>query len=281
MYRNTPETRHCSFLFVEGNSDEKFWGGRISETRCCIVFMVSFQKNNERKTGKNAVIANIRSLNNSNAFIDGFLGIVDADYDHLLSYVPENNICVTDTRDLETLLLRSTTVFKKMLAEFGDSQLINDFENKINKSVQDYLLELALLFAQIEWLKLNSLPDLDLKDLHKNESIVNRDQWQIDKAKLYIFVKNKGINSELPQFQLLLKTIENINPWLLCNGHTMTELLGIGFQNGILGKNKKATAENISSYLRAAIEQNDLYQSCLCQSIFNWQNRHSLYEILI
>lgn len=279
MFRASPENKNCSFLFIEGESDEKFWHSRIEEKKCCIVFLASFSENNKRQTGKTAVIKNIRSLNNSTIY--GFLGIIDNDFDALLCLPKENNTCVTDTHDLETLLLRSPVVFKKMLAEFGDSQLIANFEKKIQKSIQDYLIELALPFAEIEWLKQQLQPSLELKDLHKNNTILIPDVWYLDQTSLHLIVRDKGIDINSSASQQLLKKITNIDPWLLCNGHNMIDILSIGFQYGILGRNKRATGETIASYIRGAMDKNELYQTELCQSIFIWQNNHSLYQILI
>ncbi len=279
MFRASPENKNCSFLFIEGDSDEKFWHSRIEEKKCCIVFLGSFSENNKRQTGKTAVIKNIRTLNNSK--INGFLGIIDNDFDGLMCLPRENNTCVTDTHDLETLLLRSPVVFKKILAEFGDNQLIAHFEKKAQKSIQDYLIELALPFAQIEWLKQQLQPGLELKDLHKNNTVISPDTWLLDSKKLHEVVTSKRIDINLSLSQQWLKKIENIDPWMLCNGHSMIDILSIGFQHGILGNNKKVITETIASYIRGAIDKDDLYQTELCQSIFNWQKFHPPYQIII
>jgi len=279
MFRASPENKNCSFLFIEGESDEKFWYSRIEEKKCCIVFLGSFSENNKRQTGKTVVIKNIRTLNNSK--ITGFLGIIDNNFDALMCLPRENNTCVTDTHDLETLLLRSPVVFKKILAEFGDNQLIAHFEKKAQKSIQDYLIELALPFAQIEWLKQQLQPGLELKDLHKNNTVISPDTWLLDSKKLHEVVTSKGIDIILSLSQQWLKKIENIDPWMLCNGHSMIDILSIGFQHGVLGNNKKAITETIASYVRGAIDKDDLYQTELCQSIFNWQKFHSPYQIII
>ncbi|WP_432740715.1 DUF4435 domain-containing protein [Methylobacter sp. G7] len=279
MFRASPENKNCSFLFIEGESDEKFWHSRIEEKKCCIVFLVSFSENNKRQTGKTAVIKNIRTLNNSK--VNGFLGIIDNDFDALMCLPRENNTCVADTHDLETLLLRSPTVFKKMLAEFGDNQLIANFEKKEQKSIQDYLIELALPFAQLEWLKQQLKPGLELNDLHKNNTILIPDTWCLSQANLNAIVNARGMDINSEPSQHLLKTINNIDPWLLCNGHKMIDILSMGFQNGILGNNKKAITETIASYIRGSIDKVELYQTELCQSMFIWQNNNSLYQVLI
>lgn len=279
MFRNTPETKNCSFLFVEGEDDEKFWNGYVAE-KCCIVFITSFTKNNAKKTGKLQVIENIGLLNKSRSKIKGYLGIVDNDFDSLSSISQEDNICVTETHDLETLLLSSTSVFKKVLAEFGDSQLIVDFEKKINNSIQNYLIELNLPFFQILWLRKNLNPSLILDDFYKNNTILIKDTWQVDKDKLFLLARNQGVDFQENKSKIILQKIENANHWLLCHGHIMTYILANSFQNGVLANNKNATSERISSYLRGAIDKIELYQTELCQAIFNWQNNNQPYVIL-
>ncbi len=277
MFRNTPETNDCSFLFVEGENDEKYLNGHAIES-CYIVFIVSFHKNNQKKTGKKQVIENINTLNESK--LSGFLGIVDDDFDSLDGIAQISNICVTDTHDLETLLLSPPTVFKRLLAEFGDTELIAVFENNTGP-IQHYLIDLALFFAKIEWIKHCLQPNLDLSSLHKNNTILIRDKWLVDKDNLYSFIKNKGLNIDTQEAKQCLEKIANSNPWVLCNGHTMTDILAIGFQNGILGNNKKATSDSISSYIRAACDRGFFYQTELCQSILRWQNNNQPYKILI
>ena len=280
MFRASPENKQCSFLFVEGDSDEKFWNARILEKACCIVFVVSFQKNNQKQTGKASVIKNISDLNESKSRLDGFLGIIDNDFDALMNLPSINNTCVTDSHDLETLLLSSPRVFKALLAEYGDSQLIADFEKKAQKCIQDYLIELALPFAQIEWLKQHLQPGLELKELHKNNTLLIPDKWCLNQIDLHTFANTKGIDITSKQSRQLLEKMDHVNPWLLCNGHTMIDILSLGFQKGALGKNKQATSDNISSYIRGVMDKIELYQTELCQSIFNWQVNHPPYQVL-
>ncbi|ASF45066.1 DUF4435 domain-containing protein [Methylovulum psychrotolerans] len=277
MFRQNPAYKQCSFLFVEGEGDEKFWNGRIAENLCCIVFVVAFAQNNLRKTGKIAVIENIRALNASRSAIDGHLGLIDNDYDSLACLPRDNNLCVTDTHDLETLLLRSPAVFRKILAEFGDSQCIAAFEQQINKPIQAHLLALALPFAHLEWFKQHTLPSLELKDLHKNDTVLIRQAWRVELFQLYAVASRKGIAATEEH---LLNDTAQCDPWLWCNGHTLLEILAIGFQHSALGNNKKATSDSIANYLRGAIETAELYQTELGQAIFHWQAEHPPYRIV-
>lgn len=278
MFRDSPENKNCSFLFVEGESDEKFWNSRIIEKGCCIVFVVSFTENNRKQTGKTVVNKNIRTLNKSN--LDGFVAILDADYDSLLNLPRENNICVTETHDLETLLLKSPFVFRKLLSEFGDSQLITAFESKNQTTIHNHLIDLTLPFARIEWLKQSLNPSVNLGDLHKHNTILPPEQWCLNQDQINEIAQNKGVDATSQTSQELLQRLHDIDPWLLCNGHTMIDILSIGLQKGAIGKNKTATSDNIASYIRGAIDNHHLYQTELCQSIINWQNNHSPYKVL-
>jgi hypothetical protein len=277
MFRQAPENKHCSFLFVEGDSDEKFWQTRIAEKDCCIVFLVAFSKNNAKQTGKTAVIKNVATLNQTD--LQGYLGIVDDDFDTLFKFENENNICVTETHDLETLLLSSATVFKTLLVEFGDHALIAQFEHRTQKTVQDYLLELTLPFAEIEWLKQNLQPRLKLINLHKNNTILSSDKWCLNQNNIDLIIQKKGIDPTTLASKQHLAKLNNINPWLLCNGHILIDILSIGFQYGAIGNNKTATSNNIARHLRAAYPKEDFYRTALYQSILNWQNNVKPYQI--
>lgn len=137
-------------------------------------------------------------------------------------------------------------------------------------------------FAQIEYVRQSLFPSLEgLKDLHKNETILLRNKWQLNKDNLHSTIKSKGLDINSLEAQQLINNTANINPWLLCNSHVMIEVLAIGFQYGILTNNKNATAERLSSYLRGAIDKTDLYQTQLCQSIFTWQTNNPPYQVLL
>jgi len=278
MFRDSPENKNCSFLFVEGESDEKFWSSRINEQGCCIVFIVSFSDNNQKKTGKTAVNKNIRTLNRSR--ISGFLGIVDTDFEDLLCFPREENLYATEAHDLETLLLKSFFVFRKLLSEFGDSELIAEFERKSKKTIQNYLLDLALPFARIEWLKQNLHPSLNLGAIHKNNTVFPQDKWCLEQELFNESAQQKGIDIASRRAQELLQKLNNVDPWVLCNGHLMIDILSMGFQKGAIGKNKTATSDNIASYIRGAIDSDNLYQTELCQSIVNWQKNNNPYKVL-
>ena len=89
-----------------------------------------------------------------------------------------------------------------------------------------------------------------------------------------------GLDTQSPAAQTLLNTLSSLDPWCLCNGHTLIDLLSIGLQNGVLGKNPRAVADNLSSYIRGAMDKDELDQTELCRSIVAWQQHNPPYKIL-
>lgn len=132
----------------------------------------------------------------------------------------------------------------------------------------------------MEWLKQQLQPELALKNLHKNNTVLIPAEWRLDKEKLTALAKEQGIDAGSPPARALLAKANLFDPWLLCNGHTLIEILEIGLRNGALANHKMTVSEKIASYLRAAIGKDELYQTKLCQAIFRWQDRHPPYTIL-
>jgi hypothetical protein len=99
-----------SFLVVEGDDDHRFWSSRVAT--CCCELVIG--------DGKPNVLGALERLDRT--AIDGVLGIVDDDFDALEGRVlPSPNLVVTETHDLECLLLRSPAL-NRVLAELGDQE---------------------------------------------------------------------------------------------------------------------------------------------------------------
>ena len=89
-----------TFLIVEGDTDQRFYGRFIDEELCQTVAA------NGKPSAKQNAIRVIEILRNEN--FDGALAIVDADFSRLEGKEPDNDhIFMTDTHDLETIILKS------------------------------------------------------------------------------------------------------------------------------------------------------------------------------
>ena len=60
------------------------------------------------------------------------------------------NVVATDAHDLESLIFRSSSL-RSVLAEFGNAEKINRFEDNEGQDVRTALLERALVFGRLRW----------------------------------------------------------------------------------------------------------------------------------
>ncbi|WP_310429004.1 DUF4435 domain-containing protein, partial [Chamaesiphon sp. VAR_48_metabat_135_sub] len=110
--RQQRSTFKGSFLLVEGSTDKVFYE-RFTDCDRCKLRVVS-----GKPSSKKLVIRVLEILDEDN--FPGVLGIVDADFDRCLSPLLDRspNLILTDTHDLETLIIQSPAL-DKLLLEFG------------------------------------------------------------------------------------------------------------------------------------------------------------------
>src|SRR5438105_471262 len=100
-------TQHSgAFLLVEGVDDARFFTTRTDSRRCRLVLA----------GGRENVLGAIAVLDR--ASFKGALGAVDADFDRIIGAgtAPAPNLAVTDTHDLEMMLIQSPAL-ERLLAE--------------------------------------------------------------------------------------------------------------------------------------------------------------------
>lgn len=74
---------------------------------------------------------------------------------------------------------------------------------------------------------------------------------------------------------------ENHDPWQVCSGHDMVQLLAIGFRFVFGNKNARTfTAKIVEGMVRLAYEYNDFCLTGLYRSIENWEKAYSTYKVL-
>jgi hypothetical protein len=72
------------------------------------------------------------------------------------------------------------------------------------------------------------------------------------------------------------------DPWQLCNGHDLVEVLSIGLRRAIGSQSAAAVrVEEIERALRLAYESVDFAASALYRTIREWEQRNHPFRILI
>jgi hypothetical protein len=114
---------------------------------------------------------------------------------------------------------------------------------------------------------------------------VGKAKLQIDINKLITAVKKNSKNISFDE-KSMMRTIEllkrkNHDPWQVCCGHDMVQILAVGFRK-VFGKEKSKTltAEVIEGMLRLTYKYDYFCNTALCRSKRNWENANPIYTIL-
>jgi Protein of unknown function (DUF4435) len=250
------------FLLVEGSSDKVFYERFVDKTVYQFIFM------EEGRSRKSQVITVLGILEDSS--VPGVLAIVDADLDRLEpSQYNSPNLLRTDTHDLETMLIDSPAL-DKVIAEFGSEEKIAKFG-----SVRAALIEAGISIGYLRWISISDKLKLTFKGI-KFSNFINKQTLQLDELELIEEVKKKSQNFSLDnrdiQQWMANKKSDNHDPFQVCCGHDLVEILSLGLCNAI-GTMKQLEVEVVSleRSLRFAYEEVYFQKTQLYADIQKWE----------
>ncbi|MEH1765220.1 DUF4435 domain-containing protein [Nostoc sp.] len=261
-----------TFLLVEGSSDKTFYQRFVDQLVCELV------ETSGKPSSKQRAIDILKILEQSN--FQGVLAIVDADFDRLETLLYTSpNLLRTDSHDLETILINSPA-FNKVVAEFGSEEKIAQF----NPDIRLVLLENGISVGYLLWV--SKCEGLNLTfDGIKFSKFIDEQTLQIDELKLIQEVKNKSqaysLRDEDLQKQLKSQKSNNYDPWQMCCGHDLVEILSIGLRK-VLGSNKATDVEpnSLERSLRLAYEEIYFRQTQLYLDIRTWEINNQPFRVL-
>jgi len=262
--RQLRETYSGSFLLVEGKSDKVFYERFIDKLACHLEITDGKAFN---KSNKQCAIAILEILEKSN--FRGVLAIVDADFDRLQNTsVTSPNLLRTDTHDLETMLIKSPA-FDKVIVMFGSEEKIIKF----GRDLRTVLLESGTIVGYLRWVSQSDGLNLKFEGI-EFKNFINNQTIQISEIELIKEVKNKSkaysLDNEDLQKRLTNKKNSSHNPWQVCCGHDLVEILSIALRKAI-GSNRdidvKANSDDrkntLENFLLLAYEENYFHQTQL------------------
>ncbi len=274
-----------TFLLVEGRSDKLFYQRLVDAKQCEIVVVSALTDadNSDNKSGnyggaKNLVLRVLEILEENNT--PGILAVVDSDFWQLENYVPNSqNLLVTDTHDLETLIMKSPAL-EKVIAEFGSEDKIVKF----NRDIQETLLAAGMQVGYLRWISLQDDLGLSFQNLSFNK-FLSSSKLTLDEIKLIKAVKNKSQKPALDE-NLIRNKLSNLKKrnddvWLVCCGHDLVEILSLGLRK-LWGSNdsKDVKPELLEKCLRLACEVSYFYQTELSKSLQKWEENNRPYRVL-
>jgi hypothetical protein len=261
-----------SFVLVEGSSDKIFYKRFIDKAACELVSVSG------KPSSKRRVIDVLDIL--ERASFQGVLGIVDADFDRLeTSSHHSPNLLRTDTHDLETMLLNSFAL-DKVIAEFGSEEKIL----RLGRDVRTALLEAGTSVGYLLWVSQRDGLNLTFDGITFSK-FIDEQTLQIDELRLIQEVKNKSqalsLKSEDLQQRLTSQKSSSHDPWQVCCGHDLVEILSLGLRKAI-GSSKATDVEPISleRNLRFAYEEAYFRKTQISLGIRAWESNNQPFKVL-
>lgn len=260
-------------LIVEGETDARVYKRYVIENLCHI----------EVAHNKDAAMRGLTILEQEP--FDGILAIVDADFQRLEGQAASSsNLFLTDTHDLETMMLRSPAL-DKILTEFASGEKIAMLSAQTGKSLREILLAAGLPVGYLRWVSLQQNLALKFEELEYGKFV--NDLFCTDVQKLLQTVKNKSqqhsLNVTDVQKDLVALQHEAHDPWQVCCGHDLLEILSLGLRKtlrrGVLNAAEIKTTV-IERDLRLAYESAFFQASELGSALQQWEAANPPFRFL-
>ncbi|MBW4506735.1 MAG: DUF4435 domain-containing protein [Scytonematopsis contorta HA4267-MV1] len=258
-------------ITVEGTSDKVFYERFVNREACEVVTVSG------KPSSKIRVIEVLDKLEKSS--FQGILAIVDADFDRLeTSSHNSPNLLRTDTHDLETILIKSFAL-DKIIAEFGSPEKIAKFGD-----VRKVLLQAGLSIGYLLWVSRLDGLNLTFSGITFSK-FINEQTLCIDEIKLIQEVKNKSqtlsLDNKNLQQRLIKQKSNDHDPWQVCCGHHLVEILSFGLRKTI-GSFKPTDIEpnSLERNLRLAYEEVYFHETQLYLDIRVWESNNQEFKVI-
>jgi Protein of unknown function (DUF4435) len=261
-----------AFLFVEGDSDKTFYSRFIDAAKCSVVVISG-------KPSSKLRVIEVLKLLEADTF-HGILAIVDADCDRLsTSFHQSPNLLRTDAHDLETMLFNSFAL-NKVITELGSEEKLAKFGREVSIA----LLEAATPIGYLRWISQCDGLNLCFEGISFSK-FVDVQTLQIDQLNLIEEVRNKSqafsIKIEDLQKRLIDQQSCYHDPWQICCGHDLTEILSLGLRKAIASiKAIEVDPSQLERNLRLAYEESYFRETHLYGEICRWEARNEPFQVL-
>ncbi|MXY82669.1 MAG: DUF4435 domain-containing protein [Gemmatimonadetes bacterium] len=260
-------------LLLEGDNDVKFFRRFAEDSEMPII----------PAWGKENVLDAVEILE-SDGSVQGFLGIVDADFGHVDDSLPASrNVVVTDDHDVEMMIIK-TKAFSAVLRELGSKDKVSKFPTE--HRIRYELMQKALIIGHLRHLSLTDDFNLRFEGL-SFEKFIDRDSLEIDIDEMIrrIFelkrIPNLGAEDIRDRLLELVEDAED-DPYQICCGHDFVAIFGIALRK-VLGNQSKEAASpaKLGIALRLAYDSSDFLQTKLYSDAKQWSKGNQGYDIFI
>jgi hypothetical protein len=260
-----------SIVIVEGDTDLRVYERLVDSGNCRLI----------PAFGKHNALAAIRDLEVSS--FRGTAAIVDSDFWLLDSVAPPgNNVLVTDSHDLESMILSSPALDRVT----GELVSRGRFA-RLGMRIRDLLLTCALPLGYFRWLVSPTKGNVPLrfKEVPPG-SFLSRGTLRPDVHRM-VRVTNANSGRILANEALMSKTIAQLvsnrahDPWHVCSGHDMVRILSFGLRTEFGNRRgRAATTDLVDAMLRLAYEASFFSTTKLRKSIADWEMANPPFKVL-
>ena len=194
-------------VLVEGDTDVNFYKDCFNKKN-----EFSFYPGHGKVRTRRAVrVLHERQVNNS-------IAIIDADFDIINNRQYDDYIFLTDTYDVETMIIQSSA-FEKVINEYCCRE-----ENNLTDNIRIALVENGITVGLIRWISEKENLDIPMAKIDFRNCF-NVDDEMIDKKLLY-----KELKISVNVQNRIDKCISEINetaldPWIISRGHDLVSIL--------------------------------------------------------
>lgn len=251
-----------AFVVVEGVTDFRLYGKFAHQEDCRLA--IAYSKSNVLMTVKEM------TKDRGDALVSG---IVDADYDRLDGTRHSLPIFPTDTHDLETMIMRSRAL-DNILWEYGDQDRIRSFQERRGKDVRSVLLEACYPINLLMYLSLQNNYELSFRDLD-HSGFIHSSTLVVDLEKMVDYVYSQS-NFVKENKKAILRALrqemgKRLDPWQVCRGHDMVDVLLLGFKHVFGSYNSRALNHgSLSGALRLAYHKDQFHDTQLFTALDRW-----------
>ena len=258
-----------AIMLVEGPSDAEFWTGFAGRgTLHC-----------EPCSGRHTLIQEHTTLYKADR-LTGVVSVMDADWDHIdqIQYdLPD--LFVTDTRDLESMLLR-TPALDKLLDNRADATKLAALEAEEGGEFRELLLARAVEFGRLRLLG-HRRPFFEFFERYVRLNVDN-ERWRVTTDKLHQELVSQGLAADIATLRADLDALPtNLDPWSLARGHDLMFLLKVALDVRLKRQKPKQASEDALFWeLCLALPEGALHPTRLHQSLRAWEARQPQFSFL-
>lgn len=259
-----------AILAVEGTTDLRLFRN-LTDNETCLI---------QSCDGKNNVLDVVKELEESD--FEGVLGVIDADFWRILKIsAPSQNIVLTDTHDIDSMLLFSPAL-NTVLAELIKTEKVKKLKVSILDGVTRCAFPIGLLRLINE--KSDGVYQFDFKRMNYG-TFLNIGDFLTDLDLFLEHIKSISQETDFDKETIVreIKDLErqNLDPLQICRGKDLIGIMTHGLKNNFGNRRTNdLTSDLLNKDLRIAYNYEYFKNTNLRDEIINWEAVNSRYRIL-